>query len=47
MNRGLSNIVDLGVSKTELQEYFDKLEWSYFKCTYVFSIIFKLFIKVA
>jgi ADP-ribosylglycohydrolase len=34
MNRGLSNIVDLGVSKTELQEYFDKLEGSYFECMY-------------
>jgi poly(ADP-ribose) glycohydrolase ARH3 len=39
--------MDSGVSKTVLQKYFDKLEGPYFKCMYVFSIILRLFIKVA
>jgi hypothetical protein len=37
-----------GISKTVLQEYFDKLEGPYFKCMYViFSVVFGLFIKAA
>lgn len=36
-----------GVSKKELQKYFDKLEEPYFTCMYEFSIIFRLFINVA
>jgi poly(ADP-ribose) glycohydrolase ARH3 len=35
------------IKKTELQEYFDKLDGPYFECMYIFSIIFRLFIKVA
>ena len=29
------------ISKTELQEYFDKLEGPYFECMYVLSFIFR------
>jgi poly(ADP-ribose) glycohydrolase ARH3 len=38
---------DTVTSKTVLQQYFDKLEGPYFKCTYIYSIIFRLFVKVA
>jgi poly(ADP-ribose) glycohydrolase ARH3 len=36
-----------GISKTVLQKDFDKLEGPYFKCMYVFSILFRPFIKAA